>query len=111
MAENDLGKIRSSIQTLVQHTGPLGTCMDYIQEDISLMTAELHRWEEECRRYEADYEENKRKTKETLHPLKVELADIEDQIIEQIAKISAKKAAVSRNDEKIQQVLKLIATA
>ena len=31
--------------------GPLGTCMDFIQEDISLMTTELHRWEEECRRY------------------------------------------------------------
>ena len=48
--ENDLEKMRSSIQVLVQHTGPLGTCMDYIQEDVSLMTAELHRWEEECRK-------------------------------------------------------------
>jgi hypothetical protein len=43
--------MRSSIQLLVQHTGPLGTCMDYIQEDVSLMTAELHRWEEDCRRW------------------------------------------------------------
>ena len=50
MGENDLEKMRSSIQVLVQHTGPLGTCMDYIQEDVSLMTAELHRWEEECRK-------------------------------------------------------------
>jgi hypothetical protein len=33
------------------------------------------------------------------------------QIIEQIAKISSKKAALARNDEKIAQVLKLIATA
>lgn len=48
--ETDLEKMRSSIQLLVQHTGPLGTCMDYIQEDISLMTSELHRWEEECRK-------------------------------------------------------------
>jgi hypothetical protein len=48
--ETDLEKLRSSIQLLVQHTGPLGTCMDYIQEDISLMTAELHRWEEDCRK-------------------------------------------------------------
>ncbi len=50
LGENDLEKMRSSIQVLVQHTGPLGTCMDYIQEDVSLMTAELHRWEEECRK-------------------------------------------------------------
>ena len=26
--------------------------MDYIQEDISMMTSELHRWEDECRKYE-----------------------------------------------------------
>lgn len=48
--ETDLEKMRASIQLLVQHTGPLGTCMDYIQEDVSLMTAELHRWEEDCRK-------------------------------------------------------------
>jgi hypothetical protein len=105
LGEGDLEKMRASIQTLVQHTGPLGTCMDFIQEDISLMTSELHKWEDECRRYvftlplsmvdylhhslslhflpkryEADYEEAKRKTKEALHPLKVELADVEDQV-------------------------------
>lgn len=49
-AEGDLERIRASIQSLVQQTGPLGTCMDFIQEDISLMTSELHRWEEECRK-------------------------------------------------------------
>lgn len=42
--------MRSAIQSLVQQTGPLGTCMDFIQEDISLMNAELHKWEEECRK-------------------------------------------------------------
>jgi hypothetical protein len=48
--EGDLDKMRGAIQSLVQQTGPLGTCMDFIQEDISLMTAELHKWEEECRK-------------------------------------------------------------
>lgn len=62
-------------------------------------------------RYEGEYEESKRKTKEVLHPLKVELADIEDQIIEQMAKTSSLKATIARNDDKIQQILKLIATA
>lgn len=47
----DIERLRKAVQVLVQHTGPLGTCMDYIQEDISLMTAELHRWEEECQKY------------------------------------------------------------
>jgi hypothetical protein len=47
---NDIERLRKAVQTLVQHTGPLGTCMDYIQEDIGIMTMELHRWEEECRK-------------------------------------------------------------
>lgn len=47
---NDTERLRKAVQVLVQHTGPLGTCMDYIQEDIGVMTLELHRWEEECRK-------------------------------------------------------------
>jgi len=31
-------------------------------------------------RYEIEYEDAKRKTKETLHPLRIELADLEDQV-------------------------------
>lgn len=49
-SESDIERLRSATQVLVQHTGPLGTCMDFIQEDVSLMTAELHKWEAECRR-------------------------------------------------------------
>jgi hypothetical protein len=32
------------------------------------------------RRYEVEYEEAKRKTKESLHPLKLELAEVNDQV-------------------------------
>lgn len=111
LGDNELERMRHSIQVLVQHTGPLGSCMDYIQEDISMMTSELHRWEEECRKCEVEYEEAKKKTKEILHPLKTELSDLEDQIIEKIAKISSAKASNARNVESIQQILKLAATA
>ena len=87
---------------MVQHTGPLGTCMDYIQEDLSLMSSELHRWEEECkklifkniskstqfiilmvvmlRRYEAEIEIQKQKTQDTLKPFYSELNELEEQV-------------------------------
>lgn len=109
--DNDIEKIRSAIQLLVQHTGPLGTCMDYIQEDIGLMTLELHKWEEESRKYEADVDIERRKSRELLHPLYVEQADVEDQINEQVGKISSMKASIAKNNDRIQQILKLIATA
>lgn len=79
-AEGDLEKMRQAIQSLVQQTGPLGTCLDFIQEDISLMSGELHKWEEECRRYEADYDEARKKTKEKLIPLRNELDELNDQV-------------------------------
>jgi hypothetical protein len=108
-SEYDLDKMRASIQTLVQHTGPLGTCMDYIQEDVSMMTMELHRWEEECRKYEIEYEDSKKTTKEIIMPMKLQLKDIEDEIKAVISKISSAKATNAKRDDQIHQQLKLIA--
>lgn len=108
LSDGDIDKLRSAIQILVQHTGPLGTCMDYIQEDIGMMTAELHKWEDDCRKYDAEVEVEIRKSQETLHPLRMEQHDLDDQIAEQIAKISSIKAQIARNDDRIQQILKLV---
>lgn len=47
--ESEVEKLRNAIQLLVKHTGPLGSCMDFIQEDIGLMSNELHKWEDQCR--------------------------------------------------------------
>ncbi len=111
IGEGDIERIRTSIQQLVQHTGPLGACMDYIQEDVGLMTTELHKWEDECRKYESIVDQERRKSREILHNLHREQSEVEDQINEQVTKISSLKASIARNDEKIQQLLKLIATA
>ena len=109
--EGDMERLRSAIQVLVQHTGPLGTCMDYVQEDISLMTGELHKWGEECRKYEGEMEIEKKKSADLLRPLQVEYAELEEQLLEQKAKISSTKASIARNDERIQQILKLVASS
>ncbi len=53
----------------------------------------------------------RRKTEEVLAPLEAELRDIEDQIKEQIMKVSNAKVSVAKNDQRIQQMLRLIATA
>lgn len=49
--ESDIGRLRSAIQTLVQHTVPLGSAMEFIQDDVEVMLAEQRKWEEETRRY------------------------------------------------------------
>ena len=107
----DINRLRSAIQVLVQHTGPLGTCMDFIQEDVGLMSAELHRWEDECRKFEAEVEMEKKKSEDLLRPLTLELKDLDEQVNESISKISALKAQIARNENKVQQILKLVATS
>jgi TRAF3-interacting protein 1 len=111
VGDTDVERIRNAVQVLVQHTGPLGTCMDFIQEDVGLMSSELHRWEEECRRYDALALEEQRKTKQMLQPLQAQLADLEEEIGEKIARISTIKASIGKNDERIEQSLKMMMTA
>ncbi|RYH05784.1 hypothetical protein EON65_43785 [archaeon] len=57
------------------------------------------------------FDEARRKTRESLHPLKLELGEIEDQIAERLARIAAAKAATVKNEEKIVQMLRLMATS
>lgn len=47
--------------------------MDCVQEDISLMTGELHKWGEECRKYEGEMEVQRKKSAELLRPLQVRI--------------------------------------
>ena len=62
-------------------------------------------------RDEALLESERLKTQELLKPLQNELAELEEQIADQQSKISSLKSSISRNDENIQKVLKLVATA
>jgi hypothetical protein len=49
-SEADMERLRTSVQSLVQHIGPLGGCMDFILEDVETMAAEMRKWEEEARK-------------------------------------------------------------
>lgn len=107
----DIDKLRSVVQLLVKYTGPLGSCMDFIQEDIGLMSNELKKWEEDCRRYETQLEVEKKKSETMLKPYQNELNELDEQIKDEIAKISSMKAGIVRNEGKIQTILKTIVSA
>jgi peptidoglycan hydrolase CwlO-like protein len=111
MTPADVQRLRNAIQVLVQQTGPLGTCMDYIQEDVGQMSSELHRWEEDCRTHERTLEEEEGRSAEILRPLQLELKDLENQVDESKAKISAMKAEIAKNESNVTSILKLVATA
>lgn len=47
MVTREIERLRSSIQTVCRSTLPLGKIMDYIQEDMDAMQAELNTWQRE----------------------------------------------------------------
>lgn len=110
LGEGDLDKLRNSIQVLVQNTGPLGSVLDYLQEDVGLMTQELRKWEEESRKFEGRLAMEQDKTNEELQPLQAELTELDVQIAEKIAQISSTKANVARNEERILQLMKMMSS-
>jgi len=110
LGEGDLERLRQSIQTLVQHTGPLGGCLDYLQEDVGLMTIELRKWEDECRKFEGRVEKEQAKSAEVLYPLTAQLTELEAQIAERVSQISSAKANIARNEDRLLQLLRLVST-
>jgi predicted nucleic acid-binding Zn-ribbon protein len=58
-----------------------------------------------------EVEKQKNQTKDMLVPLQVELAELEEQIREQKMQVSVTKASIAKNETKIQQILRLTATA
>lgn len=104
--EADMERLRSSIQSLVQQTGPLGTCMDFIQEDLDTMTSELRKWEDEGKKYEFVHADECKKSREILRPMELELTDLKDQINEKVLRIASLKGVILRNEERLYEVYK-----
>ncbi|CBJ27366.1 conserved unknown protein [Ectocarpus siliculosus] len=107
----DVAKLKDAIQTLCQSTHPLGKCMDFVHEDLSLMSQEMDRWRA-LHKVKADALESERAATEAfLQPLQSQLRDLEDQLKESSMKIDGVKAGISVNDKKINSLLKMMVTS
>jgi hypothetical protein len=56
-------------------------------------------------------EGEKQKSESILKPFQLELSDLEEEVKDKIAQVSAMKASIARNETRIQQQLKYVATA
>ncbi|KAG5456207.1 MAG: microtubule-binding protein MIP-T3-domain-containing protein [Olpidium bornovanus] len=77
--------LRESIQHLCRSTHPLGTTLDYIQEDVDSMNTELEYWVKEYKQYRKRHEEALRATKEALAPLEAQLLHLEASIEDKVS--------------------------
>lgn len=105
MVTREIERLRSSIQSVCRSTLPLGKIMDYIQEDMDAMQAELNTWRRENKEHAQSLLQEQRATDRAVEPLKVELAELEQLIKDQQDKICAVRSNILKNEEKIQKMV------
>uniref|UniRef100_A0A8D2ZS90 TRAF3-interacting protein 1 n=1 Tax=Scophthalmus maximus TaxID=52904 RepID=A0A8D2ZS90_SCOMX len=105
MVTKETERLRSSIQMVCRSSLPLGKIMDYIQEDMDAMQAELHTWRRENKEHAQALLQEQRATDRAVEPLKAELAELEQLIKDQQDKNCALRSNILKNDEKIQKMV------
>ncbi|XP_034431077.1 TRAF3-interacting protein 1 isoform X1 [Hippoglossus hippoglossus] len=101
----EIERLRASIQTVCRSSLPLGKIMDYIQEDMDAMQAELNTWRLENKEHAEALLQEQKATDRAVEPLKAELVELEQLIKDQQDKICAVKSNILKNEEKIQKMV------
>ncbi|CAM9126278.1 unnamed protein product [Discosporangium mesarthrocarpum] len=110
-SESDIHRLREGIQLLCQSTNPLGKCMNYVHEDLSLMAAEMGRWQALYKLKASALETEREETQLALEPLKSQLQEVDEQLKESTIKINGVKAKIAANDAKVTSLLKMVVTS
>lgn len=85
--EIDVVKLGEAIQGLCQAANPLGKSIDLVHQDIANMGKELDKWKLEYREANDQYTRVLKQTDEQLQPMFQKIAELDDKIAEQKAKI------------------------
>ncbi|XP_061774441.1 TRAF3-interacting protein 1 isoform X3 [Nerophis ophidion] len=105
LVTREIERLRASIQSVCQSALPLGKIMDYVQEDIDAMQAELQSWRKENKEHAQALQQEQRATDRALEPLKAELYELDQMIKDYQDKICTVRSNILRNEEKIQKKL------
>ncbi|XP_061548386.1 TRAF3-interacting protein 1-like isoform X2 [Phycodurus eques] len=105
LVTREVERLRASIQSVCQSALPLGKIMDYVQEDIDAMQAELQSWRKENKEHAQALLQEQKATDCALEPLKAELYELDQMIKDYQDKICAVRSNILRNEEKIQKKL------
>ncbi|KAM4731202.1 TRAF3-interacting protein 1 isoform 2-T2 [Anableps anableps] len=105
LVTREIERLRSSIQMVCRSSLPLGKIMDYIQEDVDAMQAELQSWRRENKEHAQALLQEQRETDRAVEPLKAELVELDQLIKDHQDKICAVKSNILKNEEKIQKMV------
>lgn len=108
IAVRDIEKLKQSIQSLSKCINPLGRVLDYLQEDIDVMFAEMKSWSGEYKKNMINLEKERSNIDQDLEPLRNQLTQLDNEIEEQLEKISVVKANIIRNEERLHKMITTI---
>lgn len=103
--QEQVEELRKQIQSLCQAANPLGKCVEFVYDDIELMTKELKQWRQESESSDDRMADATSRTADTLQPLRDELAAVQAEQAAQERKTLALKAEIIRGDEQVLQLL------
>ncbi|KAK2839539.1 hypothetical protein Q5P01_013279 [Channa striata] len=98
-------RFRSFIQTLCRSTLAQGKIVDYTQEDMDAMHAEVNTWQRENKEQAQALLQEQRATDQAVKHLEAELSELEQLIKDQQDKICALRSNILKNEEKIQKMM------
>ncbi|XP_061648410.1 TRAF3-interacting protein 1-like [Phyllopteryx taeniolatus] len=108
LVTREIERLRASIQSVCQSALPLGKIMDYVQEDIDAMQAELQSWQKENKEHAQVLLQEQKVTEQAVEPLKAELGELDQQMKDYQDKICAVRSNIIMNEENIQKKLAAI---
>ncbi|XP_037068351.1 TRAF3-interacting protein 1-like isoform X1 [Pollicipes pollicipes] len=101
----EVARLREAIQRVTKSANPLGKMMDFLQEDVDSMQRELDKWRNENKTMTQQIRSEMDTTNSSIEPLKAAMAEYEQSIQDQLDKISAVRASVLYNEEKIYKMM------
>jgi TRAF3-interacting protein 1 len=101
----DLEAVKEYVQQITKNCNPLGKLVDSLWDDIESMNKELANWINENKKYKDRYDDELKKSDETLLPLQNELLELEDSIRDEQTQIKAIKSRLIKNEKIIQNLI------
>ena len=101
----DLEAIKTHVQEITKNSNPIGKIVEFIGDDIDMMNKELQNWIKESKSYKERYDEEIKKSDETLLPLQNELLELEDSIRDEQMQIKSIKSRLIKNEKIIQNLI------
>jgi TRAF3-interacting protein 1 len=101
----DLEAIKEYVQQITKNCNPLGKLVDLLGDDIDSMNKELANWIKDNKTYKDKYDDEMKKSDETLLPLQNELLELEDSIRDEQTQIKAIKSRLIKNEKIIQNLI------